>query len=222
MSREIFSLSPETNVVDALRSLSNLRLRRAPVLDRHGALSGFVSERDLLRVTPGTVEELDAESGRVASSLTVGQIATKDITCAQPDDHLEEVAKLFLSKKVGGVPVVAHGKVVGMISDTDIFRALIGAAHLSDTTRITVQRSRTTQTSSALEIVRSLDLSLVGYTEYTGPNDHVVLVIRVRGEQRARLGEALTHANWILLDRLDGKATRSTKTSVRVKNERVA
>ena len=205
MCTEIFSLPAETTLLTALRTLKSRRIRRAPLLDENGGLVGFITERDLLRLTPATVEEYDSVAGQIACQRTVADIATKKITCAHPDDHIEDLAKIFLAKKIGGVPVTDQGKVVGMITESDIFRAVIGAAHLSDATRITVQCSLSPKVEPVLHVVEALDLELVGLTEYPGPDGREVLVIRVKGDDEEELGPALMRAGWVLLDRRDGK-----------------
>ena len=201
MCTELFALEPETPVVVALRALRKRRIRRAPILDSEGHLMGFLTERDLLRAVPGTVAEVEGEAGRAALGRTALSVAAKRVSTAHPDDHIEDIARLFLWKKIGGVPVVEGRRVVGVITESDIFRAVVGAAHLADATRFTVQRSHATRIKPALDVVRSLRLELVGLVEYPGPGGRDVLVLRVRGRRVQELGTALTRAGWVLLDR---------------------
>jgi len=201
MCTEIFSLPPDTSVLDALLALKTRRIRRAPLLDEKGALVGFITERDLLKATPGSVAELNSSSGAAAVERSVGQLASEAIISAHPDDHVEDLAGVFLRERIGGVPVVDRGKVVGVVTESDIFRTLAGAAEQADAMRITVQRSQAEVVKSVHKVVHFLRLELVGLTQYPGADDRDVFVLKVRGERINDLGPELTRSGWLVLDR---------------------
>ncbi len=201
MCTEVFSVLPETPIQDALRALQDRRIRRAPVLDGAGKLVGFITERDLLKATPGSVGELNTADGLAAAARSVDQIASKSVTCAHPDDHIEDLAAVFLEKKIGGVPVVEQEQLVGVVTESDIFRAIVGAPELADTTRITVQCGKAPASRTVQKVVRFLKLDLVGLAQYTSSDDREVFVLKVRGERSKDLGPELTRAGWIMLDR---------------------
>ncbi|MFT5289024.1 MAG: acetoin utilization protein AcuB [Planctomycetota bacterium] len=201
MSSELFALPADTPVLEALRALRRRKIRRAPILDEDGGLLGFVTERDLLRVIPGSVKERESFAGHNACTRSVVMVAAKTVTVAHPDDHIEDLARLFLAHKIGGVPVVSDERVVGMITESDIFRAVVGAAHLRDAMRVTVQRSHAPRYTPVLDVVESLDLDLAGLTEYPGPDGRDVIVVRVRGARSEELGQKLVSSGWVMLDR---------------------
>ena len=201
MSTELFALPADTPVLEALRALRRRKIRRAPILDEDGEILGFVTERDLLRAIPGSVAEVESHAGQYACNRSVAMVATKNVMVAHPDDHIEDLARLFLTRKIGGVPVLNDGEVVGLITESDIFRAVIDAAHLRDATRITVQRSHAPRYTPVLDIVAALELELAGLTEYPGPDGREVIVVRVRGERSEELGQELTRFGWVMLDR---------------------
>ncbi len=201
MSADVFALAPETSAIDALRALRERRVRRAPILSAEDQLIGWVTESDLVRITPGTIGQLEDKSGQAASLRPVGTLSKTSVHTVSPDDHIEDVARLFLEHRIGGVPVVRRGTVVGMITESDVFRAVANAAQRSTSARVTVQRSRAETVAPALDAVASLGLELTGLTEYPLEDGRPVLVLRVRGARSDELGAELTRTGWTLLDR---------------------
>jgi acetoin utilization protein AcuB len=126
MTKEVFTLSPDQSCLVALRELRQRRIRRAPVLDRRNRLVGIVTERDLLNILPGTPVQTSTKVGEAALDIPVKQIMTIQPKTLHPNDHLESAAGLMLRYKLGGVPVVEEGAVIGIITESDIFRALWG------------------------------------------------------------------------------------------------
>ena len=123
MTREVFTLSPERTCLTALREMKQRRIRRAPVLDRN-RLVGIVTERDLFYVLPGTPGMSSTEAGEAALNIPVRNIMTTRPKTLHPNDHLELAARLMLKNKIGGVPVVKGDDLKGIITESDIFKAL--------------------------------------------------------------------------------------------------
>ncbi len=125
MSRPVISLSPETPVNEALAMFREEHIRRAPVM-KEGKLLGIVSERDLLNASPSPVTSLSIwELNYLISKVTVKSVMTKKVVTVDQDTPIEEAARIMADKKIGGVPVVSAGKVVGIITETDLFKILL-------------------------------------------------------------------------------------------------
>ena len=125
MTRGIFTLSPDQTCLETLRELRQRHIRRAPVLDRN-RLVGIVTERDLFHILPGTPAQTSTKSGETALDIPVKHVMTTQPKTLHPNDHLESAARLMLKHRIGGVPVVEEGKVKGIITESDLFRALWG------------------------------------------------------------------------------------------------
>lgn len=126
--RSIMTSSPTTVSADASCSetwdlFQSKQLRRAPVMDGERVL-GMVTDRDLKRVMPWTIEE---QERRTASGQTtpVRSILAKRMLSIGPNDHLERAAQVMLRAKIGGLPVIDHGKLVGVITESDIFKLFV-------------------------------------------------------------------------------------------------
>jgi acetoin utilization protein AcuB len=125
MATDVFTLSPRRTCHRALVDLTRLRIRRAPVLE-DGTLVGIVSERDLLRIVPGTPAQASTAAGAEGMDLEVRHIMSAPVMTLGLNDHLETAARLMLHHRIGGVPVLHQGKLRGIITESDVFKALFG------------------------------------------------------------------------------------------------
>lgn len=125
MSHRVISVSPETPVHDALAMFRKDQIRRAPVI-KDGKLLGIVSETDLLNASPSPVTTLNVwEMNYLMSKVTVKQVMTKKVKTLEVGTPIEEAARIMADSKIGGMPVTRAGKIVGMITETDLFKILL-------------------------------------------------------------------------------------------------
>jgi acetoin utilization protein AcuB len=127
MSSPSMTITPDTPLRDALNLMHEHRFRRLPVVDENGTLVGIVSERDLLYASPPPATLLSGlELNHLLTELRVEEIMTCDVLTATPDTFVEDAARLMVENKIGGLPVVDEDNhVVGVITETDVFRAFI-------------------------------------------------------------------------------------------------
>lgn len=114
MSQPVVTVRPDEDFQRGLSIMQQKRLRRLPVVDRD-RLVGIVAERDLLL----------AALHYLQSRVEVGEIMTRDLVTATPGMDLRDAAKLMLKHRVGGVPVVDDNRLVGIITESDIFRRFV-------------------------------------------------------------------------------------------------
>jgi acetoin utilization protein AcuB len=132
MTRNPVLCAPDISVTDAFDLMKKSRIRRMPVVDKHGKLVGIVSDQDLQRVSPSPATTLSTyEIPYLLSRVKVSDVMTKQVITVQEDTPIEEAARIMVDNKIGGLPVVnASAAVVGIITETDIFKTfleLIGA-----------------------------------------------------------------------------------------------
>jgi acetoin utilization protein AcuB len=126
MSHPIIVVQPEMPIQEALKQMQEKRVRRFPVVDKRGRLVGIVSERDLLHAAPSDATSLSIwEVNYLVSKITVEKVMTRDVITISEDTPLEEVARIMADHKIGGLPVMREGKVVGIITETDLFRIFL-------------------------------------------------------------------------------------------------
>ncbi|MBI5351324.1 MAG: CBS domain-containing protein [Chloroflexi bacterium] len=125
MSHPVISLTPDVPIHDALVMFKKEHIRRAPVM-KDGKLVGIVSERDLLNASPSPVTSLSVwEMNYLISKVTVKQVMSKKVKTIDIDTPIEEAARIMADSKLGGLPVVRSGQVVGMITETDLFKIFL-------------------------------------------------------------------------------------------------
>jgi acetoin utilization protein AcuB len=125
MSRPVISVSPDDPIHDVLVMFRTEHIRRAPVI-RDGKLLGIVSERDLLNASPSSATALSIwEINYLVSKIKIKDVMSKKVITVDRDTPIEEAARIMADKKIGGLPVMAAGKVVGVITETDLFKVLL-------------------------------------------------------------------------------------------------
>ena len=121
------SLKTTDSLARAIDLMKERKIRRIPILSDAGKLVGIVSDRDLKDVSPSRATTLDIwELHYVLDKLKLGDIMTKKPWTVTPDMPIEKAALLMLEKRVEGLPVLdAKGVLVGILTEGDIFRALV-------------------------------------------------------------------------------------------------
>ncbi len=125
MTVDPITVGPETSVMKASQMMKENNVRRLPVLDEDGKLVGIVSDRDLKEASPSKATTLDVhELYYLLSELKIKDIMSKKVITVKPTDTVEKAAVIMLENKVTGLPVVEDGRVVGILSQGDVFRVL--------------------------------------------------------------------------------------------------
>lgn len=125
MSRPPITIPPDMSIHDALALFKTEHIRRAPVI-KGGKLVGIVSEKDLLNASPSPATTLSVwEMNYLLSKLTVSEVMTKDVITVTEDTPIEEAARIMADNKIGGLPVVKGTRVVGIITETNLFKMFL-------------------------------------------------------------------------------------------------
>lgn len=141
MTRNPISVKPEDKVDTAAALLKEHKIRRLPVVD-NGTLVGIVTDKDLMRVSPSAATTLSRyEINSLLAKISIREIMSDKVISVNENAPIEEAALLMSMNKIGGVPVVTDvGAVVGVITETDIFNALVEIMGLSEgKDRITIE-----------------------------------------------------------------------------------
>jgi acetoin utilization protein AcuB len=126
MTPDPLTVSDKTAIDEALKLMREKKVRRLPVLNAKGKLVGIVAEKDILYASPSPATSLSIhEIHYLVSKLTVGEIMTKDVFTVTDDTPLEEAARIMADNRIGALPVMREGKLVGIVTETDIFKAFL-------------------------------------------------------------------------------------------------
>jgi acetoin utilization protein AcuB len=128
MTRNLVTLSPEASVAEALTLCRERRIRHIPIVEE-GRLVGIVSDRDLRDASPALG---DAERASALQEIRVGDVMTREVSTADPQDSIENVAQEMYELKIGSLPVVAEEELLGIVTSSDVMRALVTLAGLPE------------------------------------------------------------------------------------------
>lgn len=125
MTREVITVTPETEVPDAIKAMNRHQIRHLPVLDGQ-RLVGIVSDRDIKDYLPSKASTLDVfELNYMLAHVHVRQIMRRHVFTVTPETAIEEAAMKMHDNRIGALPVLADEKLAGIISDRDIYSVLI-------------------------------------------------------------------------------------------------
>jgi len=126
MTRPVTTFRQEMTVGAAVKAMRARKMRHAPVVDDKGALVGIVTDRDLRQVIlePALQQELEA-LGRTLRTRTVKDVMTWGPMTVKPESGIREAAQIMHANKIGALPVIERGRIVGMLTGSDVLRALI-------------------------------------------------------------------------------------------------
>jgi acetoin utilization protein AcuB len=126
MSCPVISIHPDVSIQEAHRVMRLDHIRRLPVVDSHGMLVGLVSESDIFRASPSDVTSLSIwEATYLLNKITVSHIMTRRVISVQEDTPIEEAARIMADNKLGGLPVIRQDRIVGIITETDLFKIFL-------------------------------------------------------------------------------------------------
>jgi acetoin utilization protein AcuB len=171
MTREVLTLDTEDFVSEAVRLLKEKDIKHLPVL-KGGLLEGIISDRDIRDHMPSKGGKLDLyELHQIFHSTKVSDIMKARVRTTSPDTPVEEAAMMLFDNNIGCLPVMDSEKLVGIISDRDIYRALVdisGVRHGGHRVTATIP-DRPGSIRDIANIVRSSGFSLMGIlTSYEG------------------------------------------------------
>ncbi|MBN1146307.1 MAG: CBS domain-containing protein [Anaerolineales bacterium] len=127
MSTPVITVHPGVPMQEALGLMRKEHIRRLPVIDKRShQLVGIVSEQDLLHASPSDVTSLSIwEMNYLLCKITVADVMCSEVTTIAEDTLLEEAARIMVDNKIGGLPVMRGDRVVGIITETDLFKIFL-------------------------------------------------------------------------------------------------
>lgn len=195
MTKRVITIRPEESLNDAMALIKEHRIRRLPVVSEEGDLVGILAESDLLKASPSSATSLNIwELNYLLSKMKVKDIMTESIVIIEADEPLEKAAILMREKAIGAIPVTDKGRLCGIITESDIFKAFIEVMGFGERgARITIKvDDRLGQLYRITEIVKNFGLNVQSIATFRGRYEKASeVVVRVRTESPEPLVEAL-------------------------------
>ncbi len=130
MNTPVHTVKPRDSVAHARTLLERHRVNQLPVVV-DGALAGIVTDRDLRNASPSAAQQAAADLGRIdaaiadPSKITVESVMTEQVFSLGPDDTVEDAVRVMRRERFGAIPVVERGRVVGMLTRSDVLDAFM-------------------------------------------------------------------------------------------------
>jgi acetoin utilization protein AcuB len=126
MTQEPMTVDPETSAVEAYERMRDRKIRRLPVVGADAQLVGIITRSDIEATVSFSHTSSGWSDARFAlAGTTVGEIMTREPFTVSPQNSMRETAKMLLDHRLSGLPVVEDGKLVGIITETDVFRLVV-------------------------------------------------------------------------------------------------
>jgi len=120
------TVTEDSSFEDALHMMKEKKIRRLPVVNKKGRLVGIVADKDLFTASPSPATSLSVfEVHYLLSKMKMKSLMTKRLITVGIDCPLEEAARIMVDHKIGSLPVLKENKLVGIITETDIFKTFV-------------------------------------------------------------------------------------------------
>lgn len=188
MTRKVHTITPESSISDAVMLMKEKKIKHVPVV-RDDKLRGIVSDRDIRQFSPSKATSLDVyELHYLLASTKAKEMMKTTVFTTTSETPVEEAAMVMYDNFIGCLPVVENGKLAGIISDRDIFRALVditGVRHGGHRISLSVE-DRPGSVREVADIIRKhgfgLQSILTSYEKMARGQRNVV--IRANGDGR--------------------------------------
>jgi acetoin utilization protein AcuB len=197
MTREVVTVGPETTAAAALALCREKGIRHLPVLEG-GWLVGMISDRDLRSATPALG---DPDRAQALERIRVADEMAKEVATVRPEDPIEEAAIEMYERKIGCLPVVDDGDLVGIVTSSDVMRAfvrLVGAHAPGSRVEIALSR-RPGAFAGVAGILQSAGVNIVSVLASSKGEDEAgerVAVFRIDTIDPRRVVEGLEAAGY--------------------------
>lgn len=194
MSHPVITVPVDMPVTEALTMFKRERIRRAPVV-KGGKMVGIVSDKDLLNASPSPATSLSIwEMNYLLNKISVADVMTKKVLTISEDTPIEEAARIMADSKVGGLPVMRDDHVVGIITETDLFKVfleLMGAREKG--VRVTaLLQDKPGQLAQITEAIARIGGNFIAFGQFIGedPSNRLV-TFKVRGVDKNAVKTAI-------------------------------
>lgn len=199
------TISPDQTIPDANEIFSQYNVKRLPVVKDNGELVGVVSRTDVSQASPSKATSLSVgEIIYLLAKTTIQQIMTQAPVTISSDALLEEAATLMRDHHVGFLPVVDDGKLVGIITESDIFDAFISLLGFRDSgTRLTIEAEDAPGIASIFtNIIGSFGANLTHIVSYHHDNGKSSVVLGINQQDTTAIEEKLEESGFKILYKL--------------------
>jgi acetoin utilization protein AcuB len=200
MTSQVFTVSPEDKVADTMALMREKKINRLPVVEK-GKLVGIVTDGDLREVSPSPATTLSIfELNYLVAKTPIRDVAVKKVVTCTSDTKIEDAAMLMRDHEIGGLPVIDQGKLVGIITENDIYDAFLDVMGFrSPGLRVVIEtRDEVGVMLDLATIIKEHDVNIASLAVYHLKNNKVQILARLSGERVNEVKESLIQKGYDL------------------------
>ncbi len=201
MNKDVKTISPEASIVEAAKKMFQHQIRRLVVTIGESVV-GIVCQRDLMNVFPDHINPFSA-FGLADLNLTtkIEEIMKYPAITVDPSEPIEQAARLMIKHRIGVLPVISRGKLVGIITESDIFRIFTNLlSGEGRSIRITFDLA---EDENALpffvNITQEFGIDLVSFISFYEKGRHMA-VARIHGSQTQKVIDELWESGYPVMN----------------------
>ena len=204
MTSPVLTITADVPIQDALARMRADKVRRYPVVDKHGKLIGIVTEGDLLNAKPSDATTLNVwEINYYLSKITVERVMVTDVITVAEDCPIEEAARIMADHEISSLPIMRGKSLVGMITETDLFHILLEmlgsrTPGLRLTVEVVDKRGKLYELAG---IIQKLGGDILGFAAVLGSRAETrILTLKIDGVKMEDLRKAIEPAVETIID----------------------
>ena len=207
MTRNPHTISPDQTIPDAHAIMVENGVKRLPVM-KNNKLVGIVSREDIQSASPSKATTFSVgEITYLLSKTKIKHIMSKNIVTISPDALLEEAATLMRDQRVGFLPVVEDDKLVGIITESDIFDSFIELLGFREKgTRLTIEAIDEPGIMSNLtSIISKFGANITRGAVYRGEHGKSAIVVGINSMDTSEIEKTIEENGFIILHKIQNK-----------------
>lgn len=207
MTKDPITVSLDATLPSTADLMKQHNLKRLPVMDQD-KLVGIITEKDVAKTLPSPATTLSKyEINYLTEKIRVKDVMTKAVISVSPDTTVEEATMIMHEEDVGCLPVLENGKLVGIITERNIYNALTKLFGLDRPgLRVTVQvEDRIGVIADLTTLIKSLNLPIISLATYAASAETAYIVVRIATDSPEPLigtltGNGFQVVHWTMLN----------------------
>lgn len=200
MTSQVFTVRPDDTIADTMTLMREKRINRLPVVE-HDKVVGLVTDGDLREVSPSPATTLSIfELNYLVAKTPIREVAVKKVITCGPDTRIEDAALLMREHEIGGLPVVEKGKLVGIITETDIFDAFLDIMGFrSPGQRVVIETEDHAGVMAGLAaVLTEFDVNIASLAVYHLKDHKVQILAHLSGDRVTDAIKSLTDKGYVI------------------------
>jgi acetoin utilization protein AcuB len=207
MTPNPMTAAEDTSFEEALHIMKEKKIRRLPIVAKSGRLTGIVVQKDLFSASPSRATSLSVfEVHYLLSKLKMKDVMTKRVVAVGDDCPVEEAARIMVDYKIGCLPIVKEDNLVGIITETDIFKTfveILGGREKGLRLTLDVTERKGELAAIAGEIAKQ-DGNIISVATFSGRNaSDRIITVKVTGAPKEPLLKGLEAKGVKVLNAID-------------------